>query len=56
MERTYIKDVKNNLGQTITIKGFVDSIRDTKYVVFMTIKDITGTVQATVEKETNEEQ
>lgn len=55
MERTYIKDVKNNLGQTITIKGFVDSIRDTKYVVFMTIKDITGTVQATVEKETNEE-
>ena len=55
MERTYIKDVKNNLGQTITIKGLVDSIRDTKYVVFMTIKDITGTVQATVEKETNEE-
>ena len=51
MERTYIKDVKNNLGQTVTIKGFVDSIRDTKYVVFMTIKDITGTVQATVEKE-----
>lgn len=55
MERTYIKDVKNNLGQTVTIKGFVDSIRDTKYVVFMTIKDITGTVQATVEKETNAE-
>ena len=53
MERTYIKDVKNNLGQTVTIKGFVDSIRDTKYVVFMTIKDITGAVQATVEKETN---
>ena len=55
MERTYIKDVKNNLGQTVTIKGFVDSIRDTKYVVFMTIKDITGTDQATVEKETNAE-
>lgn len=55
MERTYINDVKNHLGQTVTIKGFVDSIRDTKYVVFMTIKDITGTVQATVEKETNAE-
>lgn len=55
MERTYINEVKNNLGNTITIKGFVDSIRDTKYVVFMTIKDITGTVQATVEKETNAE-
>ena len=55
MERIYIKDVKSNLGQTVTIKGFVDSIRDTKYVVFMTIKDITGTVQATVEKETNAE-
>lgn len=55
MERIYINDVKNNLGQAVTIKGFVDSIRDTKYVVFMTIKDITGTVQATVEKETNAE-
>lgn len=55
MKRTYINEVKNNLGQTVTIKGFVDSIRDTKYVVFMTIKDITGTVQATVEKETNAE-
>ncbi len=55
MERIYIGDVKRNLGQTVTIKGFVDSIRDTKYVVFMTIKDITGTVQATVEKETNAE-
>ena len=55
MERIYIGDVKRNLGQIVTIKGFVDSIRDTKYVVFMTIKDITGTVQATVEKETNAE-
>lgn len=55
MERIYIDNVKNNLGQTVTIKGFVDSIRDTKYVVFMTIKDITGTVQVTVEKETNAE-
>ena len=55
MERIYINDVKNNLGNTVTIKGFVDSIRDTKYVVFMTIKDITGNVQATVKKETSPE-
>ena len=54
MERTYIKDAILNPGK-VKIQGFVDIIRDTKYVVFIILKDITGTIQVTIEKEGNEE-
>ena len=53
MERTYIKDAIANPGK-VKIQGFVDIIRDTKYVVFIILKDITGTIQVTIEKEGNE--
>ncbi len=54
MERTYIKDAIANPGK-VKIQGFVDIIRDTKYVVFIILKDITGTIQVTIEKEGNDE-
>ncbi len=54
MERTYIKDAVKQCGK-VKIQGFVDIIRDTKYVVFIILKDITGVVQVTIEKEGNEE-
>lgn len=54
MERTYIKDAIANPGK-VKLQGFVDIIRDTKYVVFIIMKDITGTIQVTVEKEGNDE-
>ena len=54
MERTYIKDAILNPGK-VKIQGFVDIIRDTKYVVFIILKDITGTIQVTIEKEGNDE-
>lgn len=54
MERTYIKDAIAKCGK-VKIQGFVDIIRDTKYVVFIILKDITGTIQVTIEKEGNEE-
>ena len=54
MERTYIKDAIENPGK-VKIQGFVDIIRDTKYVVFIILKDITGTIQVTIEKEGNDE-
>lgn len=53
MERTYIKDAILNPGK-VKIQGFVDIIRDTKYVTFIILKDITGVVQVTIEKEGNE--
>lgn len=54
MERTYIKDAIANPGK-VKLQGFVDIIRDTKYVVFIIMKDITGTIQVTIEKEGNDE-
>ncbi len=50
MERTYIKDVKNNLDTEIKIQGFVENFRDSKNMAFIVVKDITGKLQVTIEK------
>jgi len=49
MQRTYIADVKD--GQQVKIQGFVENLRDGKAMAFLVIKDITGVMQVTVEKE-----
>lgn len=51
MNRTYIKDVKNNLGETIKVQGFVENFRNSRAMAFIVVKDITGKLQVTVEKE-----
>lgn len=48
-----IKDLKNYLNQTIELQAFVDSIRNLQYVQFVILRDGTGKVQMTIEK--NEE-
>lgn len=50
MERTYIADIKNNLGKPVLVQGFVENLRDSKYMAFIVLKDITGKIQITVEK------
>ncbi|MBR2988476.1 MAG: aspartate--tRNA(Asn) ligase, partial [Clostridia bacterium] len=51
MERTYIK----NLGEgQCLIKGYVETIRDKK-IMFLMIRDVTGTVQVTIEKDKHPE-
>ncbi len=52
MNRTYISDVRNNLGETIKVQGFIENLRNSKYMAFIVLKDITGKIQITVEKET----
>ena len=47
MNRTYIKDLTE--GQC-KIKGMVETIRDKK-IMFLVIRDVTGSVQVTVEKD-----
>ena len=47
MERTYIRDLKE--GKCL-IKGYVETIRDKK-IMFLVIRDVTGAVQVTVEKD-----
>lgn len=49
MERTYIKDIKAN--ETVKIQGFVENFRDGKSMAFLVVKDMTGMLQITIEKE-----
>lgn len=53
MKRIYVKDLKNYFNQEVTIQGFVDKVRNMQYVQFIILRDITGKVQITIEK--NEE-
>lgn len=47
MKRTYIK----NLGEgECLIKGYVETIRDKK-IMFLVIRDVTGSIQVTIEKD-----
>lgn len=51
MDRTYICDVASKTNQEIVVKGFVENFRDTRAMAFIVLKDITGKVQITIEKE-----
>lgn len=53
MERTLIKEI--NSEQEVTISGFVENIRNKKFMAFIVLKDISGKIQVTVEKEKDEE-
>lgn len=46
MKRTYIKDLKNLIGQEITISGWVDIRRDHGKLIFIDFRDMTGKVQS----------
>lgn len=46
----YIKDLKNYLDKEIEVQGFVDNIRNLQYVQFVILRDGTGSVQVTIEK------
>lgn len=53
MKEIYFKNLKEFLGKEICIEGFVDNIRNLQYVQFLVLRDSTGKVQVTIEK--NEE-
>ena len=46
--RTYIKDMKSQVGQEVTIAGWVDVRRDQGKMVFMDMRDMSGKVQCVV--------
>ena len=48
MERTYAANV--HAAEQIKVCGFVDTIRNKSKMAFIVLKDITGKVQVTVEK------
>ena len=50
MKKIYFKDLNEYIGSSITIEGFIDNIRDLQYVQFLIVRDSTGKVQITLEK------
>ncbi len=52
MERTYIKDVVPGVCRVV---GFVENFRNKRTMAFIVVKDITGKLQITIEKEKHPE-
>ena len=52
MERTYIKDVQPGVCR---VQGFVENFRNKRTMAFIVVKDITGKLQITIEKEKHPE-
>jgi len=50
MEKILFKDLANHFEKTIEIAGFVDKVRDLQYVQFIVVRDSSGKVQITIEK------
>ena len=54
MNKIYVKDLINHIDEEITFSGFVETVRDKKWVQFVILKDHTGKIQMTIEKEPEE--
>lgn len=52
MQRTYIKDVTPGIHR---VQGFVENFRNKRTMAFIVVKDITGKLQVTIEKEKHPE-
>lgn len=48
MERTIIKDLPQMIGQTVEVKGWADTVREHGKLIFIEIRDVSGTVQTVV--------
>ncbi len=53
MKRVLIEELKEN--EEVKISGFIEKIRDTKYMVFIILRDISGTIQVSIDKATKPE-
>ena len=50
MNKIYVNELKNHANEEIVFSGFIDAIRDKKWVMFVILRDSTGKVQMTIEK------
>ena len=55
MNKIYVNELNKHIGEEITFSGFVDTIRDKKWVMFVILRDSTGKVQMTIEKSEDKE-
>ncbi|MBR5739534.1 MAG: aspartate--tRNA(Asn) ligase [Lachnospiraceae bacterium] len=51
MERVYLNEVRSHLNEEILVQGFVENFRNSSYMMFIVLKDITGKLQITIEKD-----
>lgn len=52
--RTYIKDIKSQIGSEVLVKGFVQTIRNQGSIKFLMLRDVTGVIQTVVLKSATE--
>ena len=50
MKKIYVNELNSYIDKEIRFSGFVDAIRDKKWVMFVILRDSTGKVQMTIEK------
>lgn len=50
MEQTYINQLKNNEGKEVLLKGWLAQKRDSKGLIFATLRDGTGFVQCVIDQ------
>jgi len=53
MQRTYIKELNEKVGEKVLLKGFVHILRIQSKIIFLILRDITGTVQVIIMKESS---
>ena len=55
MERTFIKDLPQKIGETVQLKGWLQTLRDQKSMQFLILRDNTGLAQVAHWKKGNPE-
>ena len=50
MERTLVRDVRGKIGECISLRGFVQTVRNQKAVQFIILRDHTGLIQVVAER------
>lgn len=50
MERTLVRDTREKIGECITLRGFVQTVRNQKAVQFIILRDHTGLIQLVAER------
>ncbi|MEA4914151.1 MAG: aspartate--tRNA(Asn) ligase [Christensenella sp.] len=53
MKRTLINDAR--IGESVRIESFIEHIRNTRYMAFLVVRDRSGSVQVTIEKQLHPE-
>jgi len=48
MKRTYVKNVLEKAGEKVSVSGFVHALRVQSKIIFLVLRDITGTIQVVV--------